>query len=187
MKRLTRDFTALFNAFWYRDFPISEDHKPFGTRAEWTTHIGICVRSCADLLGYFTYFEAGNRTDAIIKDNTGHDVIHVEWEWLNPRNEKVNEIKKLRSNSSDAELSVLITYSDLEYHEKNLRTILQQWGKASQPLLVLLVTYQRSGNRLFENLETHHIQNGSIRKLRSQPALPWKNTGTRWERAKCDG
>jgi hypothetical protein len=187
MKRLTCDFTALFNAFWYRDFPISDDHKPFGSRAEWTIHIGICVRSCADLLGYFTHFEAGNRTDAVIRDNTGQDVVHVEWEWWNPRNEKVNEIEKLRSGSDNADLSVLITYSDLVFHDENLSAIRQQWGKSTRPLLVLLITYQKSGKRFFENLETHHVQNGTMKKLRSQPALPWNNTGTRWERVERNG
>ena len=73
MKRITRDFITLFNKLWYRDFPLSENHKSIGSRAEWTTHIGICVRSCADLMGYFTHFEQGNRTDAIIKNNIGND------------------------------------------------------------------------------------------------------------------
>lgn len=187
MKTLTRDFLALFNAFWYRDFPITEDHKPFGSRAEWTTHIGICVRSCADLLGYFTHFEAGNRTDAVVKDNAGRDVVHIEWEWLNPRNVKVNEIKKLRANAKDTELSVLITYSDLIYHKENLDAIKQQWGKNPNPLLVFLVTYNRKGKRFFEDIETHHLQNGRMDKKRSQPALPWKRKGTRWERGDCDG
>lgn len=187
MKTLTRDFLALFNAFWYRDFPITEDHKPFGSRAEWTTHIGICVRSCADLLGYFTHFEAGNRTDAIVKDNTGRDIVHIEWEWLNPRNEEVNEIKKLRDNSDGADLSVLITYSDLNYHDENLKAIKRQWAKCTKPLLVFLVTYNRKGKRFFEDIESHHIQNDRMRRLRSQPALPWKREGTRWERREHDG
>ncbi len=45
------------------------------TGAGYATHIGICVRSAADLMGYFTHFEHGNRTDAIIKDNNKNDGI----------------------------------------------------------------------------------------------------------------
>jgi hypothetical protein len=122
------------------------------------------------------------RTDAVIKDNKGRDVIHIEWEWFNPKNESVNEIQKLRSNSEDADLSVLITYSNLDHHEANLRAIEKQWGRNQHPLLVFLVTYNGSTKRHFEDLETYHVQNGSMRKLRSQPALPWNNLGTRWER-----
>lgn len=169
MKIITCDFLALFNAFWYRDFPITEDHKPFGSRAEWTTHIGICVRSCDDLLGYFTHFEAGNRTDAVLKDNTGRDVVHIEWEWLNPRDPKVNEIRKLSDSADDTELSVLITYSDLLYHRDNLKAIECQWGQNPKPLLVFLVTYNRKGKRFFESIETHHLQSGKMERKRTQP------------------
>jgi hypothetical protein len=71
MKDIARDFTTLFNVVWYRDFPLEYGVRELGRRAEWTTHIAVCVRSAADLLGYFTHFEAGTRTDAVIKDATG--------------------------------------------------------------------------------------------------------------------
>jgi hypothetical protein len=78
MIRIAQDFSTLFNVLWYRDFPLVHEVKESGRRAEWTTHIAICVRSAADLLGYFTHFEAGTRTDAVIKDAEGNAVANVE-------------------------------------------------------------------------------------------------------------
>ena len=46
-------------------------------------------------MGYFTHFEQGNRTDAVIKDNSQNDIAHIEWEWHQVFLENVNEIKKL--------------------------------------------------------------------------------------------
>ncbi len=142
MKRDARDFVTLFNRFWYRDFPLSEAHKTSGTRAEWTTHIGICVRSSADLMGYFTHFEQGNRTDAVIKDNQGNDIAHIEWEWAQPYSEKVNEIRKLYDARKTGNFSVLISYSRHDCHDSNVRAIKRQWRKASEPLLVILATFE---------------------------------------------
>ena len=41
------DFVSLFNAFWYRDFPLSEVYKSLSNRAGWTAHIGSVVKSSA--------------------------------------------------------------------------------------------------------------------------------------------
>jgi hypothetical protein len=176
------DFVSLFNAFWYRDFPLSENYKIQSGRAEWTTHIGVVVRSCADLLGLFTYFESGIRTDAVIKDNQGNDIAHIEWEWMQPLRIEVNEVKKLYSQRKTAELSVFISYSLRDLHENNLNSIQKQWKSSNLPLLVFLVTFDYSKNRRwFYNLETYLVQNGKMKKIRSQPALPWDAEGTRWE------
>ncbi|MCL4271018.1 MAG: hypothetical protein KJZ72_15795 [Anaerolineales bacterium] len=184
-KLLQQDFITLFNVFWYRDFPLTKNYKDFGSRAEWTTHIGICVRSCADLLGYFTYFESGGRTDAIIKDNQGFDVAHIEWEWWQADSDKVNEIKKLHKKRKNTDFSVFISYSKLDNigsHERNLKSIEKQWGKSEEPLVVFLITFLRAKNlREFYDLETYIVRNGKIKKVRSQPALPWDVRGTRWE------
>lgn len=182
MKRITRDFFTLYNKFWYRDFPLAENHKTHGSRAEWTTHIGICVRSSADLMGYFTHFEQGSRTDAVIRDNTGSDIAHIEWEWNQPLHEKFNELDKLYFNRKDAQFSVLITYSKNADHDRNLRFIRRRWKKVPEPLVVIVVTFDRIGSkRVFDLMETYHLQNGIMRKLRSQPALPWNVRGSRWE------
>ena len=176
------DFASLFNAFWYRDFPLSENYKVLGSRAEWTTHISVVVRSCADLLGLFTYFESGIRTDAVIKDNRQNDIAHIEWEWLQPSNPKVNEIKKLYLQRKNTEVSVFFSYSRRIQHAKNLSSILTQWGKSSEPLLVFLVTFDvRKRKRWFYELETYLFKNGEKELLRSQPALPWDAEGTRWQ------
>ncbi len=129
MKRDARDFVTLFNRFWYRDFPLSEHHKRSGSRAEWTTHIGICVRSSADLMGYFTHFEQGNRTDAVIKDNKQNDIFHIEWEWTQPFKENVNEVCQLYDARKETESSIFISYSQDTRHEENIKTIKKQWGR----------------------------------------------------------
>jgi hypothetical protein len=182
MIRRVKDFVTLFNAFWYRDFPLSETHKVNGSRAEWTTHIGNCVRSCADLMGFFTYFESGIRTDAIIKDNSGNDIAHIEWEWKQPFKDEVNEVQKLFSKKEIAEFSVFFSYSRIDHHQENLNRIQEQWKNSTYPLLVFLVTYlQEKNGRRFCLLETYHLQNGQTKKIRSQAALPWEVKGTRWE------
>ena len=100
MKIITRDFISIFNAFWYRDFPLAKDFKEIGTRAEWTIHLGVCTRATSDLLGYFTYFESGGRTDAVIKDNNEETIANLEWEWKEPRFiAKVNEVSPLCQDS----------------------------------------------------------------------------------------
>ena len=182
MKRITRDFITLYNKIWYRDFPLSENHKDIGSRAEWTTHIGICVRSCADLMGYFTHFEQGNRTDAVIRDNQGNDIAHIEWEWHQAFTEKVNEIQKLYKSRKECEFSIFISYSRDDHHEKNMAAIKRQWRKSSEPLIVILVTFEHEKRiRWFNKMETYYFQNGNFKKVRTQPALPWDVKGSRWE------
>lgn len=185
-ENLMYDFITLFNAFWYRDFPLSESYKQRGSRAEWTTHIGSCVKSCADMLGYFTYFESGIRTDAIIRDNLENDIIHAEWEWWQPHFDKVNEIKKLFSEKRHAKFSVFFSYSRQDdgkgMHDKNLKSIQKQWKNSPYPLVVFLITFSVTKKRRnFKELETYLVQNGKIKKVRSQPALPWEVKGSRWE------
>ena len=176
------DFVTLFNAFWYRDFPLSENYKTLGTRAEWTTHIGIVVRSCADVLGLFTYFESGIRTDAVIKDNCGNDIAHIEWEWFQPLLVKVNEVEKLYSQRKNAEFSAFFSYSRRDHHQENLDSIKKQWKNSAGPLIVFLVTFDFKSNRSwFYDLETYLFQDSKVKMLRSQPALPWYIKGTRWE------
>ena len=176
------DFVALFNAFWYRDFPLSEVYKPLSNRAGWTAHIGSVVKSSADLLGLFNYFESGTRTDAVIRDNKERDIAHLEWEWWQPFTDKVNEIQKLHAQRKGAEFSVFFSYSRKDHHTENLNSILRQWGKSPQPFIVFLVTFEvRKRKRWFYDLETYLVQDGKMKMLRSQPALPWDVEGTRWE------
>ena len=41
MHTKTIDFISLYNAFWYRDFPVVDGPIDFAKRADWTTHIEI--------------------------------------------------------------------------------------------------------------------------------------------------
>lgn len=182
MKRVTRDFSTLFNMLWYRDFPLTKGHKQTGSRAEWTTHIGICTRTAADLMGYFTYFEHGNRTDAVIKDNDKRIIANLEWEWAEPRKEKVNEIQQLYDSRETTQFSAFISYSDNRNYDANMNAVINQWSNAAEPLLFILIRYNKQGsNRVFDLMETHHVHNGRVKKIRSQPALPWEALGKRWQ------
>jgi hypothetical protein len=60
------DFATIFAHMWYRDFPLQASLREKAQRADWTTHISIAVRSTADLMGLFTSFESGGRTDALL-------------------------------------------------------------------------------------------------------------------------
>ena len=61
------DFVTIFSHMWYRDFPLQYSVREKAQRADWTTHIGITVRSTADLMALFTHFEGGGRTDALLR------------------------------------------------------------------------------------------------------------------------
>ena len=185
MIRVARDFATLFNVLWYRDFPLEYGVKVLGKRAEWTTHIAVCVRSAADLLGYFTHFETGNRTDAVIKDARGRSIANVEWEWTQPKADGFNELAKLCAARDSAVFSGLITYSRDEHHERNLKIVKRRWGKSPDLLLIFLVRYSYRGGRQFGDLETYCMQRGELRRVRHQPALPWERLDTRW--AKMSG
>ena len=179
------DFVTLFNAFWYRDFPISEQYKPWGSRVEWTTHFGLIVRACADAMGFFTYFESGGRTDAIIKDNQRNHIAHLEWEWTEAFSPKVNEIQKLLKQNDKTLFSVFISYSEDSLLEKNLQRIAEQWQNCPNPLLVFLVIFSKQGNRRdFKTLNTYLVRDGVPEPLRSQQALPWNVEGSRWQSIK---
>ncbi len=53
----------------------------------------------ADLMGYYTHFQSGMRTDAVIKNNVGEAIANVEWERKQPFKEDVNEIQARSLNS----------------------------------------------------------------------------------------
>ncbi|MGF6551832.1 hypothetical protein [Paraburkholderia youngii] len=134
------------------------------------------------MMGYFTYFEAGNRTDAVIKDASlePRPIANVEWEWTQPFRDNFNELQKLRDGRSDVEFSVLVTYSRDENHDQNLDKIRAVWSDSEEPLLAFLVCYAFAGQRNFGTLQTYIAQRGILRKIRTQPALPWKVPGARW-------
>ena len=188
MKRREKDFVVLYNALWYQDFPVTPDHPDFGRRAVWTTHIASTVKQCADLMGLFTCFESGGRTDAVIQTADRRPWAKIEWEWDQPASPKVNEFGKLAND--DADVSIYIGYSRLQdgdktTHEANLRAIDTAWKNVERPLLVFLTTFEKRGqHRDFLRLETHIFSGGEHNKLRQQEAYPWEVGGTKWQQAR---
>ncbi len=181
MKRRERDLVTLFNALWYRDFPVTPGHEDVGRRAVWTTHIASIVKQCADLMGFFTCFESGGRTDAVIQTAQRKIWAKVEWEWIQPIRESVNEIEKLKESAAQSEVQVFIGYSREERHAENIERISSQWQDISTPLIAFLIEFQYyGGHRQFTDLRTYCIRNGTARQLRRQPALPWRVEDTRW-------
>ena len=181
MKRRERDLITLFNALWYRDFPVTPGHEDMGKRAVWTTHIASIVKQCADLMGFFTCFETGRRTDAVIQTASRKVWANVEWEWTQPVREKVNEIEKLKESATTSDVQVFIGYSKEDLHEENLARITSQWKNVHTPLIVFLIQFRFfNKRRQFTYLRTYRVQNGVAHPLRRQPALPWRVEDTRW-------
>lgn len=181
MKRRERDFMALFNALWYQDFPVIPGHEDLGKRAVWTTHIASVVKKCSDLMGLFTCFESGGRTDAVIQNVRREAWAKVEWEWYQPKNTKVNEITKLAEAYEQAEAFIFIGYSRSEHHAENLAKITKTWGNFDKPLIAILVTFSyEAGRRHFDLVQSHYVKNGRHKQVRKQPALPWNVDGTKW-------
>ena len=183
MKRRTKDFVALFNAFWYRDFPLTPDRIDISRRALWTTHIASTVKLVADHLGLYTCFETGGKTDAVIQDSNSRSWAKCEWEWTQAKVDTVNEIQKLARASDEAETFFFIGYSrtDNDTHQLNLDAIACQWKQIDKPLVAFLVTFSYSKkHRYFEELQTHIFKGGKHKKLRVQEALPWQVPGTKW-------
>ncbi len=183
MNRRERDFIALFNASWYRNFPIMPGHEDLGRgRALWTIHIGSVVKQCADFMGFFTAFESGGRTDAVIQTASRKIWARIEWEWTQPYSPHVNELKKLASAATGNDLSVFIGYSRQDKHEANLDSVRKQWQKVATPLITFLVTYRwYNRQRHFNSLQTHFFKGGHYRRMREQPALPWQVDDTTWQ------
>lgn len=183
MKRRDRDFVSLFNAFWYRDFPITPDRIDISRRALWTTHIASTVKLAADHLGLYTCFETGGKTDAVIQDSASNVWAKAEWEWTPARSARVNEIAKLASSADEAELFIFFGYSrtDDGGHASDVASIASQWKHIEKPLIVFLVTFAYSKKRRhFQEIRTYLFVGSKSRLLRTQEALPWQVPGTKW-------
>lgn len=177
------DFSVLFAHFWYKDFPCDIDHHDSAGRADWTIHIGIAVRSCADLMGLFARFESGGRTDAVLIDGNSDVVAALEWEWKPIHDQSANELRKLNENTIPREFSVLITYlyEDEESETGAVSRCLSCW-KNESPLLLILVHFTGRLRR-FTRMTFHRIAGpGHSKKLREQPAIAWEVEGSRWHR-----
>ncbi|MBI3411466.1 MAG: hypothetical protein HY040_24320 [Planctomycetes bacterium] len=195
--RLT-DFATLLAYTWYRDFPVHESFRPKAQRADWTTHIGIAVRSAADFMGLFTHFESGGRTDAILKDNKGHALAAIEWEWsaVHRGDEVVTEFAKLMKRCTEPEchdvgFACLIGYARGgsgrdDYAQRSaavLADYTQRWAAELPPLMLVIIGFEWKGKhkgREFTNMTIDQIERGKSTRLREQPAYPWKVLTSRW-------
>jgi len=189
-----RDFVAFFNGFWYRDFPTVETFEDVGRRAVWTAHIGSVIKRCADMMGAFTCYETGNRTDAVIQlvDPNGPGEratwAWAEWEWIQAHKETVNEIGQLAEACSNelCEVAIFVGYCRTDKFEDARNTILEQWKNVNEPLLCFLITFKQEprGRRFLKLYSIRFYKNrqGNVvgRRLRDQPALPWEVEGSRW-------
>ncbi|MBB6286309.1 hypothetical protein FBY10_104271 [Pseudomonas sp. SJZ103] len=172
MKRIERDFVTLFNYLWYKDFPVTET-AGLANRANWTIHMGLVIRQCANLLGARALFESGGRTDAVVQYSEKDILTFVEWEWKRAHTD-INEIEKLYSKAGQAAFQTFIGYSRVEDIQKALDQTLNKWIDAKSPLIYFLITYDVvKGNRHFVDLVTYQFTKNRCKKIRSQPALPW--------------
>ena len=186
MRKRDRDFVALFNALWYKDFPIVRGHEHLGKRALWTTHISSVIKQCADLMGFFTCFETGNRTDAVIKKASDNIWAKVEWEWKELSDEKINELDKLASAAKEADLMVFVGYSHKNKYANNKKKIHDSWKGIKTPLIVFLITFDKREQKIrkFDKLETFLFKEGKIKMIKRQEAYPWRVEETKWSQAK---
>lgn len=191
------DFSTLFAHMWYRDFPLQRSLREKAQRADWTTHIGIAVRSAADLMGLFTHFESGGRTDAVLRDAKGA-VAFLEWEWdaVHRGDTVVNEFNKLKDHCTgdpEVRFAGLIGYAretspcdKLNYTKRStkvLESYVTRWTGELPPLLLVVVHFEWRGKprgRRFINMTIDEVRGGSRYRLREQPAYPWDVSGSRW-------
>jgi hypothetical protein len=197
------DFATIFAHMWYRDFPLQRSLREKAQRADWTTHIGIAVRSTADLMGLFTCFESGVRTDAVLRDTKGV-VAALEWEWAALHSGKVNEFKKLAELCGDSKFQCLkfaglVVYGRKGGSDYSTRTekVLEQyerdWPKVLPPLLLVVIYFEGIGKderlqrRQFQDMEMYEIAGGAKKLHRRQPAFPWDVSGSRWAKETASG
>jgi hypothetical protein len=184
------DFAALFQYFWYRDFPMDAKKAIGAGRVDWTIHIGVVVRNISDLMGLVTRFERGGRKDAILRSTDG-DEVAIEWEWGGVW--RANELEKLKCHrvwSKDKgserllKYAVLITYTHTPNIGKVYKHVKKEWEGAQWPLLLILIDLIESKKypmgKEFKNIQMSAFHKGERREIRSAPAFPWEVAGTRW-------
>lgn len=154
----TTDFNSLYNAFWYREFPVVNGPVNFAKRADWTTYIATSVRQIASMMGLFSCFESGGRTDAELQHADRKVWAKLEWEWDEPRDHKpdTGEVQKLALASGKADVCVFIGYSQVRHLEANLKLIKNSWSAVPNSLIVFLVTFEQSGEWILQRASHLH-------------------------------
>ena len=182
------DFATLFQYFWHRDFP--RDPRSIGARrTDWTIHIGVVVRSIADLMGLVTRFERGGRKDAVLRSTEG-DEIAIEWEWGGIWGNELEKLKHHRVWSKDKGIerllkyAVLITYTHTPNIQKVYNYVMNEWEGAPWPLLLILIDLEESSKfssgKEFKNIQMSVFDMSGRRNLRVAPAFPWNVESSRW-------
>ncbi len=205
---LLEDFATIFAHMWYRDFPLQPSFRLKAQRADWTTHIGIAVRSTADLMGLFTHFESGGRTDAVLKDNKGNAVAALEWEWssLHRGDDIITEFQKLKDCCAKEgfrglRFACLIGYGRGgigargagDYGERTAAVLdkyEKRWDGDLPPLLLVVIhfdtTGQRKAAREFRRVTFDVIKGGKstpLRELLLTPGMSPARAGNSRQRA----
>ena len=182
------DFATLFQYFWHRDFPL--DLMATGAkRTDWTIHIGVVIRSIADLMGLVTRFERRGRKDAVLRSTDG-DEIAIEWEWAGVQGNELEKLKGHRvwsKNESRERLlryAVLITYAETSDIEKAHKNVMERWKGARWPLLLILIDFEESKRffmgKEFKNIQMSVFDSTGRKSLRVAPALPWNIESSLW-------
>lgn len=177
------DFATLYSYHWYHGFPLDGWNRENGSISDWTTHATITFRNTADLFGYFVHFESGgNKTDAVVRDRNGEDIVFAEWEWKDPSSVEINEPRKLSKACAekDPQFCFLLTYVEKNRLVDVVSEICDEWPHRRQ-LILCAVTYHTGGYREFKDLVFFEISCGNHIEIRRQAALPWKREGTKWE------
>ncbi|MDP2718402.1 MAG: hypothetical protein Q8P44_01005 [Dehalococcoidia bacterium] len=188
------DFATLFQYFWHRDFPIDEISTG-AKRTDWTIHIGVIVRSIADLMGLVTRFERRGRKDAVLSCAEG-DELAIEWEWGGVWGNELDKLKvhnawsAVKGKEKLLKYAVLITYTHTPNIDKVYQHVTEKWKDARYPLLLVLVDVKKS-KRFTVGKEFKHIQmslfNSTGRTdLRVAPAFPWNVESSRWSYLKVN-
>jgi len=177
------DFATLFKYLWHRDFPQTPVARG-ARRIDWTIHIGIIVRNIADLMGVYTRFEYGGRTDAVLRA-AFKDLVAVEWEWTGVLH-KQNELDKLKDyhvrgtklmGDYSLKYCVLITYVHTPYVSAVYEHVLKKWESAKWPLLLILIDYedskQYSSRRIFKKVNLCLFDGKTRKEVGTFPAFPW--------------
>jgi len=182
------DFATLFQYFWHRDFPM--DQRSTGARrTDWTIHIGVVIRSIADLMGLVTRFERGGRKDAVQRSTEG-DEVAIEWEWGGVWGNELEKLKHHKVWSKDKSMerllkyAVFITYTHTPNIQKVYDHVMNEWKGAPWPLLLILIDLEESrkfsSHKEFKNIQMSVFDAGRRRDLRVIPAFPWNVEGSRW-------
>jgi len=158
-------------------------------RSDWTIHIGLVVRSIADLMGLVTRFESGNRKDAVLRSARG-DEIAVEWEWNGAWGNELKKLKEHRAWNPEKDpnhllkYAVLVTYTHTPNIEKVYDHVRNEWDGSRWPLLLILIDLKESKKFLsrkdFQYIKASMFDERGQRLLRDAPAFPWNVDSSRW-------